>query len=140
MRRNNPSGGAGMGAGLGAGFAIGNQMMGQMAERHEPAAATAERRAAQPQRRVKCPKCGASNTGAGKFCNECGAKLETAAQTVPCVKCGAQLQAGAKFCNECGAKQEKPKCPNCQAEAAPGAKFCNECGTKIEGEAPPPAA
>ena len=133
---NNPSGGAGMGAGLGAGFAIGNQMMGQMANSMN-----------QPQQQqgggagaasIKCPKCGAGNTGSGKFCNECGAKLETAAQTVPCVKCGNQLQAGAKFCNECGSKQEKPKCPNCQAEAAPGTKFCNECGTKMEGEAPPP--
>src|SRR5205085_6125 len=132
---NNPSGGAGIGAGLGAGFAIGNQMAGQMSNAMN-----------QPQQQqggggvgaatVKCPKCGAANAGAVKFCNECGAKLEVASETVPCVKCGAQLQAGAKFCNECGAKQEKPKCPNCQAEAAPGAKFCNECGTKIEGDQP----
>src|SRR5919202_1273840 len=138
----NPSGGAGMGAGLGAGFAIGNQMMGQMANAMN-----------QPQQQqgggggggvgsatVKCPKCGAANVGASRFCNECGAKLEVASQGVPCVKCGAQLQAGAKFCNECGAKQEKPKCPNCQAEVAPGAKFCNECGTKIEGGSQQPSA
>jgi membrane protease subunit (stomatin/prohibitin family) len=133
---NNPSGGAGMGAGLGAGFAIGNQMMGQMANSMNQPQQQQSGGGGAAAAGVKCPKCGASNTGAGKFCNECGAKLETAAQTVPCVKCGNQLQAGAKFCNECGSKQEKPKCPNCQAEAAPGAKFCNECGTKIEGEAP----
>ena len=60
--------------------------------------------------------------------------------TVKCPKCGATHTGSGKFCNECGSKQEKPKCPNCQAEAAPGAKFCNECGTKIEGEAQPPAA
>jgi membrane protease subunit (stomatin/prohibitin family) len=132
----NPSGGAGIGAGLGAGFAIGNQMAGQMAGAMNPQQQHQQNTqggAATGSATIKCPKCGAANVGAGKFCNECGTKLEVASQTVPCVKCGAQVQSGAKFCNECGAKQEKPKCPNCQAEAAPGAKFCNECGTKIEG-------
>ena len=132
----NPSGGAGIGAGLGAGFAIGNQMAGQMAGAMNPQQQHQQNTqggAATGSATIKCPKCGAANVGAGKFCNECGTKLEVASQTVPCMKCGAQLQSGAKFCNECGAKQEKPKCPNCQAEAAPGAKFCNECGTKIEG-------
>lgn len=136
---NNPSGGAGIGAGLGAGFAIGNQMAGQMSNAmNQPQQQQGGGGAA--AQTVKCPKCGATHVGAGKFCNECGAKLESGSQTTPCVKCGAQLQEGAKFCNECGAKQEKPKCPNCQAEAAPGAKFCNECGTKIEGESPQPNA
>ncbi|HKQ54134.1 MAG TPA: SPFH domain-containing protein, partial [Pyrinomonadaceae bacterium] len=129
----NPSGGAGMGAGLGAGFAIGNQMMNQMGNAMNQPQQQQQGGAGAGAASVKCPKCGAANTGSGKFCNECGAQLQTAAQTVPCVKCGAQLQEGAKFCNECGAKQEKPQCPNCQAEVAPGAKFCNECGTKIEG-------
>lgn len=129
----NPSGGAGMGAGLGAGFAIGNQMMGQMSNAMNQPQQQQQAGGGAGSATVKCPKCGAANVGASKFCNECGAKLEVASGTVPCVKCGAQLQAGAKFCNECGAKQEKPKCPNCQAEVAPGTKFCNECGTKIEG-------
>jgi membrane protease subunit (stomatin/prohibitin family) len=138
---NNPSGGAGMGAGLGAGFAIGNQMMGQMAGAMNQPQQQQQGGAASGSASVKCPKCGAANAGPGKFCNECGAKLETSAQTVPCVQCGAGLKEGAKFCNECGSKQEKPKCPNCQAEAAPGTKFCNECGTKIEAAGdPPPAA
>ena len=123
----NPSGGAGLGAGLGAGFAVGNAMAGSIANamssgsQTSPAAAT-----------VKCPKCGAANSSASKFCNDCGAKIEVAAQTVPCVKCGAQLQAGAKFCNECGASQAKQKCAKCQAELSAGTKFCNECGTKVE--------
>jgi membrane protease subunit (stomatin/prohibitin family) len=133
----NPSGGAGTGAGLGAGFAIGNMMAGQMAGAMNPQQQHQQNTQSGSQTgsaTVKCPKCGVANTGASKFCNECGAKLEVGTQTVPCVKCGADLPAGAKFCNQCGAKQEKPRCPNCQAEAAPGAKFCNECGTKIESE------
>ena len=143
----NPSGGAGTGAGLGAGFAIGQQMAGAMQNALHPQQPQQQQ---QPQTQNdrgwgmdpngnKCQKCGATNLAAAKFCNECGAKIEAAAQTVPCVKCGAQLQAGAKFCSQCGAKQEeqqKQKCPNCQAEVAPGAKFCNECGTKIEDAGP----
>ncbi len=128
-------GGAGLGAGLGAGFAVGNVMAGAMANATKP----------QPQQggdsatTAKCPKCGASNNPASKFCNECGAKMEVAPAMVACVKCGAQLHAGAKFCTECGAKQEqeKAKCPNCQAEVAPGVKFCNNCGTKIEAAGSP---
>src|SRR5215216_1188417 len=66
---NNPSGGAGMGAGLGAGFAIGNQMMGQMAnsmnQQQQQGGGGGGSAAAAG---IKCPKCGASNTGSGKFC------------------------------------------------------------------------
>jgi membrane protease subunit (stomatin/prohibitin family) len=134
----NPSGGAGTGAGLGAGFAIGNAMAGAMTNAMNPQQQQQQNTqggSAVGSATVKCPKCGAANTGASKFCNECGTKLEVATATVPCVKCGAQLKEGAKFCNECGAKQEKPTCPNCHAEVAPGARFCNECGTKIEGAA-----
>ena len=123
----NPSGGASTGAGLGAGFAIGNAMAGAMTNAmNQPKSDTGG------VARISCPKCGASNLSNAKFCNECGAKVETAGQTAPCVKCGAQLQAGAKFCVECGSRQEKQKCANCQAELAPGTKFCNECGTKVE--------
>ncbi len=123
----NPSGGASTGAGLGAGFAIGNAMAGAMTNAmNQPKSDTGG------AARISCPKCGASNLSNAKFCNECGAKVEAAGQTVPCVKCGAQLHAAAKFCVECGSRQEKPKCANCQAELAPGTKFCNECGTKVE--------
>jgi membrane protease subunit (stomatin/prohibitin family) len=123
----NPSGGASTGAGLGAGFAIGNAMAGAMTNAmNQPKSDTGG------AARISCPKCGASNLSNAKFCNDCGAKVEAAGQTVPCIKCGAQLHAGAKFCAECGSRQEKPKCANCQAELAPGTKFCNECGTKVE--------
>ena len=131
----NPSGGAGTGAGLGAGFAIGNAMAGAMSDTMNPQQQSQQHTQGSSSvgsATIMCPECGVANVGASKFCNECGTKLEIAAESVPCVKCGAQLQAGAKFCSECGAKQEKQRCQSCQAEAVPGAKFCNECGTKLE--------
>ena len=48
----------------------------------------------------RCISCGAV-VPEGRFCLECGAKLEAA-----CAKCGAKLIPGAKFCLECGTKVE----------------------------------
>lgn len=97
----NTGGGAGLGAGMGAGFAIGNAMGGAMTN----AMNQSKTEAAAPAK-VACPKCGAANIAGAKFCSDCGAKMETSAQTFPCAKCGAQLQAGSKFCNDCGTKVE----------------------------------
>ena len=136
----NPSGGAGLGAGLGAGFAVGGAMANAMGGAMNPQQQhqqNTQSGAATGSATVKCSKCGAANIAASKFCNDCGAKMETATETTPCVKCQAPLAEGTKFCNQCGAKQEKPKCPNCQHEVAADAKFCNECGTKIEPSAQP---
>ena len=120
----NTGGGAGTGAGLGAGFAIGNAMAGAMTDAmRQPKSGGSSN--------VTCPKCGSNNLANAKFCNDCGAKMETSTEKVTCVKCGAALQAGMKFCNECGAKQEKQTCANCKTELAPGTKFCNECGQKV---------
>src|SRR5688572_23569510 len=94
----NPSGGASTGAGLGAGFAIGNAMAGAMTNAMNQSQNTGG------NTQTKCPKCGAGNLPAAKFCTECGGQMTTAAQTVPCAKCGAQMPGGAKFCNECGTK------------------------------------
>ncbi|MFN2499215.1 MAG: SPFH domain-containing protein [Pyrinomonadaceae bacterium] len=96
----NTGGGAGTGAGLGAGFAIGNAMAGAMTN------AMNQPKSENPSgQKSACPKCGAANLANAKFCTECGAKMDTSAQTVPCVKCGGALPAGSKFCNECGTKQ-----------------------------------
>ena len=99
--QNPGGGGAATGAGLGAGFAIGNAMAGAMSNAMNQSKAEA----AAPATRA-CLKCGAANSTAAKFCNECGAKMEAAPQAGTCAKCGAQLQTGAKFCNECGNKVE----------------------------------
>jgi len=98
----NTGGGAGTGAGLGAGFAIGNAMAGAMTNAMNQSKSESAGGA-----KSACPKCGAANLSNAKFCTECGAKMETSAQTGPCVKCGAALPAGSKFCNECGTKQGK---------------------------------
>lgn len=45
-----------------------------------------------------CSKCH-QLAGGGKFCVNCGTKLETA-----CPSCGAKYNAGTKFCGECGAR------------------------------------
>lgn len=45
-----------------------------------------------------CPSCH-QLAGNGKFCTNCGAKLETV-----CGSCGAKYNAGTKFCGQCGAK------------------------------------
>jgi membrane protease subunit (stomatin/prohibitin family) len=97
----NTGGGAGLGAGMGAGFAIGNAMGGAMTN----AMNQSKTEAAAPAK-IACPKCGTANLAGAKFCSDCGAKMETTAQTFPCAKCGAQLQAGSKFCNDCGTKVE----------------------------------
>lgn len=97
----NTGGGAGLGAGMGAGFAIGNAMGGAMTN-----AMNQSKTDATAPAKIPCPKCGVANIAGAKFCSDCGAKLETAAQTFPCAKCGAQLPAGSKFCNDCGTKVE----------------------------------
>ncbi len=78
-------------------------------------------------RTTVCPNCG-KPTGAGKFCNHCGAPLGMN----KCPNCGARVALGLKFCGECGAPiASKKRCPNCGAENEPGMKFCGECGTKL---------
>ena len=50
-------------------------------------------------KQTTCPKCG-KPAGQGKFCNNCGVKLDL----TKCKKCGAKNLAGTKFCSECGTK------------------------------------
>jgi len=103
--QNTGGGGAATGAGLGAGFAIGNAMAGAMANAMNQSKNEAGG-GSEAGTKVKCAKCGTANLASAKFCNDCGAKMESASQTVPCAKCGVQLQPGTKFCNECGTKVE----------------------------------
>ena len=54
---------------------------------------------------INCPNCGTPSTG--KFCMNCGTKIEAPAPAGP------------------------KKCPGCGADALEGAKFCVECGTTL---------
>jgi class 3 adenylate cyclase/tetratricopeptide (TPR) repeat protein len=46
---------------------------------------------------MECPNCQTDNETGAKFCNECGAKLESA-----CPECSKTNRPDSKFCNECG--------------------------------------
>src|SRR5215510_4518341 len=46
---------------------------------------------------MTCPRCQHENSPDATFCDECGARLDTA-----CPKCGEPNRAGAKFCRKCG--------------------------------------
>ena len=61
---------------------------------------------------MKCPKCQSENREEVKFCEECGAKVET-----ECPNCGAKIPLGKKFCGECGHKLESPPEQPTQAPA-----------------------
>ncbi len=50
---------------------------------------------------ASCPECGAPQVTNAKFCQDCGAKLQTSSH---CPECGVKLQPGAKFCGDCGHK------------------------------------
>jgi predicted amidophosphoribosyltransferase len=54
-----------------------------------------------PVANIVCPSCGKQNPSGVKFCQECGAKMETAATARLCA-CGAEVAPGKKFCGECG--------------------------------------
>ncbi|MBI2528976.1 MAG: AAA family ATPase [Candidatus Rokubacteria bacterium] len=48
---------------------------------------------------MACSACGAATRPGAKFCEECGARLDTV-----CPACGARLSPGKKFCGDCGAR------------------------------------
>lgn len=48
---------------------------------------------------IVCPECKAQIAVGSKFCNQCGAKLES-----KCPSCGADVAPGSAFCSECGQK------------------------------------
>ncbi len=77
-----------------------------------------------------CPVCG-KPAGNGKFCNNCGAKMEM----VECPKCGTKNAPGVRFCGNCGANLKEPAgpptCPACGTVLEEGVKFCGSCGAKV---------
>jgi len=130
----NPSGGAAAaGVGVGAGFGAGYMMVDAMrqgatapAAGQAPPAAPAAPAAAM----VACPKCGTPNPTDGKFCRNCGNKMQN--NTVKCSKCGSEVPSDSKFCPECGQQLKgSKKCSKCGKESPINAKFCPECGNSF---------
>ena len=95
-----------------------------------------------------CSGCGKEYPNGGKFCAECGGKIEEKKPVVVqkeeapkfvCSGCGKEYPAGTKFCAECGGKVEEVKpvapvvfaCTGCGKEYPAGTKFCSECGGKV---------
>lgn len=112
------------GAAVGAGVVVIPPLFQQPAAQATPAAPA--------QQLTLCPKCGFQNPSTAKFCQNCGAPLQTVAAGLTCPKCGTTNPAGAKFCINCGSPiQPSVKCPKCGSEVQLGAKFCSNCGEKL---------
>jgi membrane protease subunit (stomatin/prohibitin family) len=131
---SNPSGGAAAaGVGVGAGFGAGYMMVDAMRQggTAPPAGqAPAPAPAAPAAAMVACPKCSTPNPVDGKFCRNCGNKMQN--NTVKCSKCSAEVPSDSKFCPECGQQLKgSKKCPKCSKESPINAKFCPECGTSF---------
>ena len=97
-----PNSSAGAGMGMGAGMAMGQMFAGMFNQQNQ-----------QPVQQAPA----AAPAAKGSFCPECGNPVA----------------AGAKFCSNCGAKQQAAAnaCPGCGQPVAPGAKFCANCGQKL---------
>jgi class 3 adenylate cyclase/tetratricopeptide (TPR) repeat protein len=63
---------------------------------------------------MPCPRCQHENPADAAFCQECGARLETA-----CPSCTTPNQLGAKFCKKCGQRLSQSE----TAQAVPGPRF-----------------
>jgi membrane protein CcdC involved in cytochrome C biogenesis len=62
---------------------------------------------------VTCPNCSTPNTGARKFCRDCGKPLVVRAAPAP------------------AARKSPGVCPNCGRPNPQGRQFCAECGQKL---------
>ncbi len=64
---------------------------------------------------ITCPICGAQNDPVNRFCDQCGARLDSA-NAAPEAPAPAQ------------APPEPTNCPSCGTPALPGQAFCDNCG------------
>ncbi len=99
--------------------------------------------------KVPCPNCNAYVSKGQKFCDKCGANVESVTNPAPaasgkiCPKCSAPVAEGQKFCEKCGADIEAGTataapandtrvCKKCGAAVGANQKFCEKCGDDIE--------
>jgi class 3 adenylate cyclase/tetratricopeptide (TPR) repeat protein len=62
---------------------------------------------------MRCPACHVEQRPAARFCEQCGARLDSA-----CSACGAAVTPGAKFCGACGTALAAPPPPRFQSPQA----------------------
>jgi len=85
---------------------------------------------------VTCPTCGASNSGANRFCSTCGASM-----TVP-PPLAAPEPASTELAADHATQAVEPAtatavpaheniCPSCATANPPGQPFCGQCGTHL---------
>jgi predicted nucleic acid-binding Zn ribbon protein len=52
-----------------------------------------------------------------------------------CPQCSAKVQPDAKFCNSCGARMDSNRnCPGCGSKIQVNSTFCSNCGRKVNGQ------
>jgi membrane protease subunit (stomatin/prohibitin family) len=123
------SGGGGGGEGEGGG---GNAMLGGAALGVGFGMAGMMQQAGQAQGAPPAPGQGAEQTAPGDLKGTAPqVEQSTGGDTVTCSECGEGVAPG-KFCSECGAKLDAGPsfCEKCGGKLSQGAKFCPECGTK----------
>jgi membrane protease subunit (stomatin/prohibitin family) len=123
------SGGGGGGEGEGGG---GNAMLGGAALGVGFGMAGMMQQAGQAQGAPPAPGQGAEQTAPGDLKGTAPqVEQSTGADTVTCSECGEGVAPG-KFCSECGAKLDAGPsfCEKCGGKLSQGAKFCPECGTE----------
>ena len=49
-----------------------------------------------------------------------------------CEKCGVSMETGQRFCNKCGAPVNSAACPSCGKKVRDGDLFCSSCGSQVE--------
>ena len=109
----------GMGVGLGMMAGVGGAISGQVGN----AINQAFDPSAQPQQQSQQVGGVVPNIGVG-------VSVAPSQNTINCPSCNAVIPAG-KFCMQCGYKLEAKTCGNCGAKIVAGAKFCLECGTPV---------
>ena len=62
---------------------------------------------------MNCPHCQQENTAGSRFCESCGAALESA-----CGSCGAAISGTARFCQHCGQRVEMVAVPEGSSASA----------------------
>ena len=102
---------------------------------------------------MKCPNCGNETQPDAVFCDQCGAKLETAPAPHKPVSEPEAAPAASQQTPVVAASVPAPQaesappvasegiiCPNCHASNTPGEMFCSECGAPLGAPQPEAAA